>query len=95
MRSTLIDICRKAAPTVFNLPAEYFTPTYPRETVPEIIALLKFNPNVDGAELKRISRHPPVLFPLKVRNKGKYRAKYGVYLFQSEYVFRVSYSFSL
>lgn len=94
MRSTLIDMCRKAAPTVFNLPGEYFTPGYERATVPEIVALLKFNPTIDGAELKQISKHPPVLFPQKVRRKGKYNSDYGIYLFQSEYVFRVRESFT-
>lgn len=82
MRSALIDRVRKAAPTVFNLPAEIFKQSYKREKVTELTRLLKFNPHS-----KHLSNLPPVLYPLSVRRKG--REGFETKLFQVLEIFRL------
>ena len=83
MHSALIDRVQKAVPIVFNLSPEVFKPSYKREKVPELAQLSKFDPSS-----KRLATLPPVLFPIKVQEKG--RKGYEPKLFQGPEAFRVS-----
>ena len=83
MRSALIERIRKAAPVIFSLPSGIFKPTYKRQSVSELVELLKFDPNSG-----RNSSLPPILYPPAVRRKG--RRGFETKLFQSPEVFQVS-----
>jgi hypothetical protein len=86
MRSALIDRMRKAAPSVFQLPPDVFKPGYQRDTVPELVRLLKFSN--DHSKKDHLSKLPPILFPPVVRRKG--RVGYETKLFQAQEIFLVS-----
>jgi hypothetical protein len=84
MQSALIDRLHKAAPTVFDLSPEVFKLNYKWEKVPKLMQLLKFD-----TQSKRLSKLPPILYPLSVRQKGRCKG-YETKLFQSPEIFYVS-----
>lgn len=86
MRSALIDRMRKAAPSVFHLSPDIFKPSFQRDTVPELLCLLKFSN--DRSKKDRPSKLPPILFPPVIREEG--RVGYETKLFQSPEIFLVS-----
>lgn len=86
MRSALIDRMRKAAPTIFQLNPDVFKPGYKRDTVPELVRLLKFSN--ENSKKDRLSKLPPILFPPIIRGKG--RVGYETRLFQAPEIFLVS-----
>jgi hypothetical protein len=83
MHSALIDRVQKAMPIVFNLSPKVFKSSYKQEKVPELAQLSKFDPSS-----KCLAALPPVLFPIKVQEKG--REGYETKLFQGPKLFWVS-----
>ena len=90
MRSALMDRMRKAAAIIFKLNPEIFKPNYLRETVAELIRLLKFPKELSKHSSKkpRPLKLPPILFPPSVRQRGI--EGFETKLFQSPELFLVS-----
>jgi hypothetical protein len=77
---------RKAAPSIFHLNPDIFKPSYKRDTVPELVRLLKFSN--ENSKKDHLSKFPPILFPPVIRGKG--RVGYETKLFQAPEIFLVS-----
>lgn len=89
MRSAVIDRFRKGAPRILGLNSEFFAPNYRRETVPELVRLLRFTTgSKDPSKKARPSKLPPILYPLHIRQKG--REGHETKIFQSRELFMVS-----
>jgi hypothetical protein len=80
--SVLINRVQKATLVIFNLPSEVFKPSYKREKVPALAQPSRFDPNS-----KCLTTLLPVLFPLKVQDKG--HKGYETKLFQAPEIFQV------